>query len=300
MEPLASSSASVGKDLEDALSTPGLTMDGFQKDLTSWSQQQQAAYVAAQRLRPPGPLQSAHAEALATFYLRGAALTSLANHLKLAAANHESASLVAPTLAGDGQLLSTSDVMWDQLYRQQVMQILKSRNVSGLKVPGSRIVTTSDIVSAPSLATVYQRLGTPSSGGTVTGVHGTRLVSTSAVEDGVSKQLSTTSGVQVAVGPNLVINVVLQNAGAYPEVQIPVTLTLNGGGGTERLHTQTKTVSQVGAGAQTTVAFTNIQVPNSAFSTSGSITVRIGKVPGEKTLNDNTATYPVFYRLAPS
>jgi hypothetical protein len=298
MQPLAVSSAQVGKEFARALGTPGLTMDDFQNDLARWSRQEQANYVAAQRLRPPGPLQSAHAQALATFYLRGAALTNLASHLKLATANHERPSAAAAVLAGDAQLLSTSDVMWEQLYRQPVAQVLTSRNVGNVTVPGSRIVTKSDIVSAPSLAVVYQRLGTPSSGRTVTGVHGTKLLYTNAVENGIAKGLSTTSGVTVAVGPNLVIDVVLQNSGAYPEVQIPVTLSLNGGD--KRLWTHTNTVSQLGAGAQTTVSFTDIQVPNSAFSHSGSISVRIHKVPGEAKLDDNAATYQVLFRLAPS
>lgn len=297
MEPLAKSSASVGKEFSKALSTPGLTMEGFQNNLASWSQQQQADYLAAQRLRPPGPLQSAHAEALAAFYLRATALTNIASHLKLAKENHESASVAAAALVGDGQLLSTSDVMWEQLYRLPMTQVLTSQNVTNVTVPASRIVANSDMVSASSLATVYQRLGTSSCGGTVTGIHGSRLVYTNAVENGISKQLSTTSGVQVFVGPDLVIDVVFQNSGACPEVQIPVTVSLNGGD--KRLYTQTKTVSQLAAGAQTTVPFTDLQAPNSALSRPGSISVRIRMVPGEKTLGDNAATYPVFFRLAP-
>jgi hypothetical protein len=179
-----------------------------------------------------------------------------------------------------------------------VAQVLTNKNIGDVTVPVSKIVANSDMVSASSLATVYQRLSTPSTGGTVTGIHGTRLVSTTVVDNDPSpKTLSTTTGTTVYVGANLVINVVLQNTGAYPEVQIPVILSLNGGN--KRLTTQTKTVSQLAAGAQTTVAFTNLSVPQTAFSRPGTITVRIRKVPGEKALGDNTATYPVLYRLAP-
>jgi hypothetical protein len=298
MTPLAQNSASVGAQFAHVLPTSGLTMDDFQKDLANWSRQEQADYVAAQRLRPPGPLQSAHEEALAAFYLRGAAFANLASHLSLATASHERTAIAAAVLAGDAQLLTTSDVMWEQLYKQPVVQALTARNVMNVKVPGSTIVVNPDIVSASSLATMYERLGSPSSGHTVTGVHGSHLASTSAVEDGIAKTLSTTSASTVAVGPNLVINVVIQNNGDYPEVQIPVTLTLNGG--STQLFAKTNTVSQLAAGAQTTVSFTNIQVPNSAISRSGSITVKIKKVPGEATLSDNLETYPVFYQLAPS
>ena len=298
MAPLANSSAKVGKEFSRAVGTSGLTMDGFQSDLARWAQKQQDDYVAAQRLRPPGPLQSAHAEALAAFYLRSAALTNIANHLKLAKESHESPAVAAAALAADAQLLSTSDVMWEQLYRQPVAIVLTSKNVGDVMVPASQIVASSDMVSASSLATVYQRLSTPSTGGTVTGVHGSRLISTTVVDhDPSPKTLSTTSGTTVFVGPDLVINVVFQNSGAYPEVQIPVTVSLYGGD--NRLDTKTETVSQLAAGAQTTVAFTGFEVGREAFSRPGTITVRIRRVPGEKTLGDNTATYPVLYRLAP-
>jgi hypothetical protein len=156
------------------------------------------------------------------------------------------------------------------------------------------------MVSASSLATVYQRLSSPSTGGTVTGVHGSRLVSTTVFDhDPSPKTLSTTSGTTVYVGPDLVIKVVFQNVGAYPEVQIPVTVTLNGGD--TRLTAKTQMVAQVAPGAQATVSFTKWDVPNSAFSRPGTISVRIKHVPGEKApaLGDNAATYPVFYRLAP-
>jgi hypothetical protein len=297
MQPLAKSSAHVGKEFSKALGTPGLTMEGFQADLASWTQKQQADYVAAQRLRPPGPLQSAHEAALWAFYLRAAALANIASHLRLAKEKHENAAVAGAALADYAKLLSASDVNWEQLYRQPVAVVLTSKNVGDVTVPESRIVASSDMVSAASLATVYQRLSTPSTGGTVTGVHGSRLVSTSVVDNDGTKQLSTSTGTTVYVGPDLVLNVVFQNNGAYPEVQIPVTVSLYGGD--KRLDHQRKTISQLAAGAQTTVAFTGLKVGYQAFSRPGSIIVRIRKVPGESTLSDNTATYDVLYRLAP-
>ena len=61
------------------------------------------------------------------------------------------------------------------------------------------------------------------------------------------------------------------------------------------------TVAQVAAGAQATATFTNLQVPPEAFSRSQtSIAVNIGKVPGEAKLDNNSATYPVLFQIAPS
>ena len=89
-----------------------------------------------------------------------------------------------------------------------------------------------------------------------------------------------------------------KNSGDFTEVKIPVTLTVGAGG--KSLSSQTKTVQQLAAGAQATVSFTNIQVPNTALSRSASISVNITKVQGEAKLDNNSATYPVFFQLAPS
>jgi hypothetical protein len=298
MRPLAQNSASVGAALEHAVSTPGLTMESFQSDLADWSRQQQADYVAAQRLRVPGPLQSAHAEALATFQLRYAGLSTIASHLTLAQSKHDSAAIAGAALASDVQLLTASDVDWEQLYKLAATQVLKVQNVTNVIVPASRIVKTPDILSAPQLATLYRRLRTPSSGHNVTGVHGSDLIGTNAVENGVSTSLSTSSGTTLANGPGLVINVVFQDSGGFPEVRIPVTLTVKAGG--KSYYTQTKTVAQIAAGAQATVSFTNLQLTSPVYGNDAVISVSIGKVPGEARLDNNAATYPVLFRVAPS
>jgi len=123
------------------------------------------------------------------------------------------------------------------------------------------------------------------------------LVGTNAVESGVSHALSTTTGTTVFASlTSLVIDVVIENAGASPEVQVPVTLTVMAGG--QNLYTQTQKIPEVSAHAQATAAFTRLQLPPSAFSHNATISVSIRKVQGEARLDNNTATYPVFFRLA--
>ena len=293
MRPLAQDSASVGAKFASALGTPGLTMESFESDLDDWKQQEQQDYVKAQRLQPPGPLQSAHAQALATFQLRYNSLDRLANTLTVAQQGHAGPAVVASALASDAQLLSASDTVWAELFKLAATQTLAARDIGDVIVPGSRIVTNPDIVSASQLATVYQRLRTPSNG---QGKHGSTLLSTNAVENGVTTQLSETATTTVKFGGNGVINVVFQNSGSFPEVRVPVTLAITVDG--ESVSTQTKTVSQIAAGAQATVSFTQIEVPQSAYSQSAAIYVKIARVPKEKQLGDNAASYPIFIRLA--
>lgn len=299
MQPLAQKSASVGKEFATALVTPGLTMAAFQSKLTGWAQQEKADYVAAQRLRPPGPLQSAHADALATFQLRATSLVGIASTFTLAQQKHTSPSVVGAALASDTQLLSASDTDWEQLYQLPVTETLTAQSVGNVIVPASRIVTNPDILSASSLASLYQRLGTPSSGHRVTGIHGSRLVGTNVVENGTSTSLSPSTTTTVFAGSNTLFNVVFQNSGGYAEVQIKVTLTITVG---SHRYTQTKTFpGPLAAGARATVSFTNFQLPGSAYSERNtSISVDVHKVPGEGKLDNNAATYQVFLRLPPS
>ena len=207
--------------------------------------------------------------------------------------------MVAGALAGDAQNFSASDTVWEQLFRLPSKDILTAHGITGVIVPSSRIVTNADIVSAPQLATFYGRFGSPSTGhGASAGIHGSDLLFTNAVENGTPKQLSTSTETTVVVGSGLVIDVVFKNSGDFTEVNIPVTLTVGAGG--KSLSTQTKTVAQIAAGAQATVSFTNIQVPNNALSRSATISVNIKKVPEEAKVSNNSAMYPVFFQLAPS
>jgi hypothetical protein len=60
---------------------------------------------------------------------------------------------------------------------------------------------------------------------------------------------------------------------------------------------KTKTVDSIDAKQTTTVSFGNLQLPTSAFSANARVSVEIGKVPGEVRLENNSASYPVFFSL---
>ncbi len=292
MRGLGQDSASVGPEFAAALGTPGLTIDTFESDLTKWAAQEQADYVKAQRLLPPGPLQSAHAEALGTFSLREAALTDIASHLTLLRAKHEHASVAGLVLASDAQHFVTSDDVWELLFRQPATQVLTQQGVTGVIVPASKLVTSPDIVDAHQLATVYQRLANPTTGGGGgPGFHDMTLVETSAVVGGVSTRLSKTSSTTVKTSAS--ISAVVQDSGTFPEAGIRVTLHISAAGQT--VSSQTQTVSQVAAGGEQTVQFTNLQLPPAVFGHNATITVTIARAPHEAKLDNNSSTYPVLF-----
>jgi len=294
LRPIAQSSAAAGTAFANALGSAQLTLTGLQSKLELWSRQEQQDYDDALRLRAPGPLQAAHQEALATFQLRAIGLTGLAN--ELAQAGSSPGSEVASALAQQAQMLTASDIVWANLFHLPATQTLTSLGVKGVIAPPSQIVTNSDVISARSFGIVYARVKSTNTGGKVTGLHGSELNSTEAVTGSTTKQLSPSSPTTVTVAPNLVFKVTFTNAGDFQEVKVPVTLTVSVFG--KIVLTKKTRVPSVLKGKTATASFGNLELPNSAFGANATVHVEVGKVPGEKNLANNSASYPVFFSLS--
>jgi hypothetical protein len=292
MRSIAQSSASAGTSFANELGAESLTRAGLAAKFDQWARLEQQNYAAAQRLRPPGPLQAAHQEALASLQLRALGLAGLAQTLRQAGS--KPAATVASTLAAQAQLLSASDIVWSELVRQPATDTLARRGITGLIFPVSQFVTNPDLVSGRSFGILFARLGS-TSGGATTGLHGSALVGTEAVGGGKTVALTSASPVTVDVSADLVFRVTFVDSGNFPEVKIPVTLDVVVSG--QKVYSKKKVVPQILAKRQQTVSFGNIQLPPAAFGHTSSVQVGVGKVPGEKQLNNNNATYPVFFSL---
>jgi hypothetical protein len=292
--PLAQNSADAGTSFANALGSANLTLVGLQSKLEQWSTQEQQDYGDALRLRPPGPLQAAHQQALATFQLRAIGLTGLAD--ELSRAGSKTPTEVANALAGQAQTLSASDIVWANLFHLPAKETLASQGVKGVIPPPSQIVSNPEVITAQSLEIVYARLAAANTGGKPpTGLHGSELLSTSAVTGGQPTQLSPSNPTTVDVAANLAFQVAFKDAGNFQEVKVPVTLTVKVFGKT--VVKKTKQVLSILKGQTATVSFANLDLPNSAFSTTATVEVEVGKVPGEKNLDNNRASYPVFFSL---
>jgi hypothetical protein len=293
---IAQSSAATGTAaLAAELNSPKLTLAELQAKLGQWSVQQQRDYDDALRLRPPALLQSAHQQVLATLQLRAIALTRLANIL--ADAGSKSASQVANLLVKQARLLTASDLVWVELFKLPATDTLRRLGIKGVSAPASQIVGNPVVITFNSFKTVYQDLHATTAGGTVTGVHGSELISTEAVTGGKATPLtaSASSPTTVNVAADLVFKVSFKDSGNFREVHIPVTLTVSGFGHNVQ---QKKFVQSIEKGQTETVIFKNLQLPTGAFAaTSATVHIEIGKVPGEKVLSNNSASYPVFFSL---
>jgi hypothetical protein len=293
VRPIAQSSAATGTAFANALGSANLTLPGLQSKLAQWSRQEQQDYDDALRLRPPAQLQSAHQQVLATLQLRAIGLAGLAN--TLAQAGSKSPTDVANALARQAQVLSASDLVWAELFHLPAKETLTRLGIKGVIAPASQIVTNPDVISARSFGIVYERLKATNTGGKVTGLHGSALDGTEAAAGTNTVQLSTSTPTTVDVAPSLVFKVTFTDSGNFQEVKIPVTLTVTVFGKT--VVKQKKTVPSILAQHQQTVTFGNLQLPTTAFGANARVHVEIAKVPGEARLENNSASYPVFFSL---
>jgi hypothetical protein len=295
VQPIAQSSAATGTTaLSKELNSPKLTLADLQSKLALWSRRQQQDYNEALRLVPPGPLQAAHQQVLATLQLRAIGLTGLAN--TLATAGSKDATQVGALLGGQARLLSASDLVWKELFRLPATATLRRQGVRGVAAPPSQIISNPVVIRPHSFEEVYAALAsTSTNGGKVTGRHGSELVSTEAVSGGQTKTLTVSSPTTVDVAANLAFKVTFKNGGDFREVKVPVTLEVSVF--QKSVYTKTQKVQSIDKGETTTVSFANLNLPPSAFGANATVHVEVGKVPGEKLLTNNRASYPVFFSL---
>ena len=165
---LAQSSDGDGRAVAATLSALTVTRSGLAEQLQAEAVLEQQSYDRAQLLLPPAPLQQVHQELVAALALRAKGLTGLAEAIMATTGKGVPGADPVDALVGQARLLTTSDVVWEQLYRIPTEQLLQARNLAGLVVPTSRFVTTSQIVSASTFIRLVTRLtGKASTGGNV-------------------------------------------------------------------------------------------------------------------------------------
>ena len=295
VQPIAQSSAASLDDYAKELNSQKLTLADLQSKLTLWSRQQQEGYDKALRLVPPAPLQAAHQQVLATLQLRAIGLAGLAN--AFATGGSKDPDQVAALLAKEGRVLSASDLVWADLFRLPATETLRRYGVQGVIAPPSQIVKNPEVISAHSFGEVYARLHSTTPSGKVTGTHGSELLSTEAVSSGQTKTLTVSSPTTVDVAADLVFKVTFKNSGNFEERNVPVTLRVTVFGKSVLKPTPTQKVPLIEKGETKTVSFTSLQLPTQAFGANATVSVVVGKVPGEVHLENNKASYPVFFSL---
>ena len=270
----------------------GVKVSDLETSLAQFAQQEQQEYAQAQQIVPPGPLRAIHTHLLDAIELRAKGLAGIGDTLAQAGSGKISNDTVA-ALTKQGNLLTASDVVWEQLYREPATAELKRQNVTGVVIPVSQFVPNPDLVSARAFTILQGRLSGASTGGTPTGKHGDGIVGVHVSPQGSDLTPSTATTIKVSADLRFVVTV--ENSGDFPETNVPVKLTIDAGGTPV---VRTEHILAIQPTEQQTVNFDNFDLPPSAFGQKATITVTVGKVPGETNTANNTAIYTVFFTLS--
>jgi hypothetical protein len=294
---IASGSAGVGRQLNDALTTPGIKEADLETKLIGLARQQTQFAVRAKAIDPPGPLRVEHQHLIEALQLRTSGISRLADAFRQTAKSKNS-SQAGQLLSKQAQLLVASDVNWDVYFRNPSLKELQRQGITGVSVPESKIFSNADLASTASMTPVWQRVhgAATSSSSTPTGIHGVGLVSTKVLPGG--QVLSETSETTITASPNLGFEVAVKDTGEAQEVKVPVTLTIEKKTGSRSTPiVKRRNISLIDVGATQTVTFHITEQP--PFSTPTKIKVQVGPVPAERTFSNNTASYPVIFSFGP-
>ena len=86
------------------------------------------------------------------------------------------------------QMLTASDVVWDDLFSAPATAELRRQDLRGINVPDSNFVQTPDLASTATMVPIWERINgsaaSGSGGGATTGLHGNGIESVSVIPGG--------------------------------------------------------------------------------------------------------------------
>jgi len=139
MTAIAASSDKIGRDLDEALTTPGIKPNELATKLDGLADLQQQGIGDAEAIQEPGALREEQGGALEALAFRVSGMRRLADVFR-ATAGSDDASGASLQLATQAQRLVVSDVVWDDLFRAPSLAQMRSDGVSGVAVPDSNFV----------------------------------------------------------------------------------------------------------------------------------------------------------------
>jgi hypothetical protein len=191
--------------------------------------------------------------------------------------------------------LNSSDYVYADFFANGANAALKSVGAAG--VPTSQFLSKSqlDMLTPAGMGLTMQRLHP----GPVHGLHGTAIGSVVASPAGTTLQPGTLN--RVDGNDKLVFVVSVQNSGKFTEVGVNVRLTLKRSSGGGAVIEKTESIPSIAPGATEAARFPGLFASSQTapdFSVQYRLTVSSLKVPGEKRLDNNTATYNVQFSIA--
>lgn len=186
--------------------------------------------------------------------------------------------------------LSGPDAYYQALFYTQVRRVMRDQEVTDVEVPTATYYLTHDILALARVEAMLQRLGASAKLG---GIHGVALDAVKAQPSGTA--LVRGKSVPVPASPDLSFIVTVENQGSVAESDVPVEVVLVLPDG-DRLK-QTATIAAISPDQKQSVEVQGFVIPNTAISRVSTLRVKVGPVPEERVLTNNSATYQFLLQL---
>ena len=258
-----------------------------------------ALVTDARQLDVPKQLAASHTWLILTLEYRQRAFEQLRKGMTGALATRDQ-SVAAASLSDAMARMLTSDVIYQDSYQARARAVLKADDVTGVTVPESVVLNQRDAVTTKGMQLILDRLRsnriTTSKSGKVKIVndgktHGGQLDQVTISPSG--NVLSSDAVNEISGSDQLAFEVSFTNQGDVQETKIPVVITLSSDANPSV--EMTGMIDVVDPGQTGSVTIPVDDVP--AFGTTFDMKVMVGPVPGEKTVDNNGATYQVTFRL---
>jgi hypothetical protein len=288
----AESEQQVGKAFFDLLSRPGSeSAVDLQTAISGYREQAETQLSQAKRLSVPEDMKGAQQSLLIALELRRDGLDVIAQQIRTALGEGDTATDGITAIAGQMQVFLASDVLYDTRVIPFIKEALDAAEVGGQQISDSNFLTD---ISWLAPATVAERLGSDASTGSggnqgepAPGLHGHGLVSVSAGDVALAPDAAN----RVPARPAPVFTVRFANQGENDEFEVKVVVTVTPDSG--RPIKVERTVDTV---AQGTEAEATLALPRSpAVGTSATIKAEVRKVPGEEKTDNNSQEYRALF-----
>lgn len=228
-------------------------------------------------LSAPGDMSRPQSNLELSYQLRASAMDEIAEKMSTALADRGAEKAIA-AITKQMQKLLASDVIYEQVVRPEVDNVLAGNGISDSDLPKSTFLADEKWLEE---STVSEALGAISgnSTGEVSGVHGTELSSVTVNETELIEGAPTT--IAGEEGVNVEVSVV--NQGESTENGVTVAVTYDG-------NTVTGEIDELPAGETGTALIPLTPTP------SGEVTleIEVEAVPGESITENNEATYTLI------
>ncbi len=289
-----------GKELDSMLTqNSGVDRAQLVSQLEKLERRSAALQRDAAKVEAPEQLVSAHKWLVVTMEYRQHGFEQLRRGMTSALSTRDQSG-AATALSGAMARLLASDVLYEDSYASRARAALRSSDVSGITVPDSVTVAQLDAVAPKGMELILDRLRssrvTTTKGGKTKPVkdgkvHGGQLDQVTITPSG--EVLTAGSVTEITGSDELAFEVTFTNQGEVQETKIPVVITLSSDANpTVELSGE---IEVVDPGQTGSVTIPVDEVP--AFGTTFDMKVMVGPVPGERTVDNNGASYQVTFRL---